>query len=622
MKYAFFLAALAGLAQCKDVVVESLVSVPPGWKKIRDADPSHPLKLRIALEQPNTALFEQTLYDVSNPEHVLYGKHLKRDELAQLMAPRGESTSAVLSWLRENVAESKVENQGEWINVLITVREAERLLDAKFAVYGYLDSGIEKVRALEYSVPEQVKEHITFIAPIIRFGQPKAQRNGIFDVVNANTAPVRAAAIPPQTLNVTACNASITPECLRALYKVGSYQADPSHGSLFGVCGYLDVSGTGDLNLATAILTHHQEYAKYDQLELFESAYAPYAIGENFTVTQINGGGNNQTDSTHDDVEANLDIQYATSMSYKTPIVYYSTGGLGPLVPDLDQPAPPSDNEPYLDFLTYILQQPDSALPQTITTSYGEDEQSVPRAYVEKVCQMLGQLGARGVSVIFSSGDTGPGSACQTNNGKNETRFLPIFPAACPYVTSVGATINVEPEAAVSFSSGGFSDVFDRPAYQAAAVPIYLAQLGKRWEGLYNPNGRGFPDVAAQGVYFHVFDHDQDILVSGTSAAAPTFAALVSLLNSARLSKNLPPMGFLNPWLYSVGWAGLTDIVNGGSRGCTGTDIYSGLPAPYVPYAGWNATTGWDPVTGLGTPLLDKLLDLSTPGWWLPSIGL
>ena len=50
---------------------------------------------------------------------------------------------------------------------------------------------------------------------------------------------------------------------------------------------------------------------------------------------------------------------------------------------------------------------------------------------------MFAQLGARGVSVLFSSGDTGVGSACQTNDGKNTTRFLPIFPAACPFVTSV-----------------------------------------------------------------------------------------------------------------------------------------------------------------------------------------
>jgi tripeptidyl-peptidase-1 len=70
-----------------------------------------------------------------------------------------------------------------------------------------------------------------------------------------------------------------------------------------------------------------------------------------------------------------------------------------------------NSNEPYLEFFSYLLKLPDSKLPQTLTTSYGEDEQSVPRAYAEKVCQMIGQLGARGVSVLFSSGEYGVPSA-------------------------------------------------------------------------------------------------------------------------------------------------------------------------------------------------------------------
>ena len=98
------------------------------------------------------------------------------------------------------------------------------------------------------------------------------------------------------------------------------------------------------------------------------------------------------------DGEANLDIQYAVSLSYKVPVNYYSTGGRGILVPDLDQPdINQNSNEPYLDFLHYILQQ--DVLPQTITTSYGEDEQSVPSSYATEVCGLFGQLGALGVSV-------------------------------------------------------------------------------------------------------------------------------------------------------------------------------------------------------------------------------
>jgi len=607
MRGSLLLAALlAAVGEGRSTMLESLPLKPDGWTRLRDATPETKLKLRIALKQPDAELFERTLYEVSDPAHPRYGKHLSRDQLSTLLAPRAESTATVRRWLRDSgVPDASVENDGEWINLRLTVRDASALLNTDFAVWGHDGTSVERVRALNYSVPEEVAKHVTFVAPITRFGQIRPQRDHIFEVVE--TPPqtrVAAAVIPPQALS-PACNTSITPECLRALYKVGSFEADSSKRSLLGVNGFLE------------------QWAKHDQLELFTNMYAPYAKDANFSEELINGGLNTQGPTDKDSGEANLDIQYAVAMAYKTDVKYYSTGGRGPLVPDLDQPdANDSSNEPYLEFFSYLLKQPDSKLPQTLTTSYGEDEQSVPRPYAEKVCQMIGQLGARGVSVIFSSGDTGVGSACQTNDGKNTTRFLPIFPASCPFVTSVGGTHYVDPEAAVSFSSGGFSDIWPRPLYQEVAVSQYLrTQLKDKWKGLYNPRGRGFPDVAAQGVRYHVFDNNRDVQVSGTSASAPTFAALISLLNSARLARGLPSLGFLNPWLYTIGQVGLTDIVHGGSTGCTGRDIYTGLPTPFVPYASWNATPGWDPVTGLGTPVFDKLLDLSTPGWKLPFIG-
>jgi tripeptidyl-peptidase-1 len=267
-----------------------------------------------------------------------------------------------------------------------------------------------------------------------------------------------------------------------------------------------------------------------------------------------------------------------------------------------------------MEFFTYLLSLENEKLPSVLSTSYGESEQSVGVEYANKVCDMIGQLGTRGVSVIFSSGDTGPGSACQTNDGKNTTRFAAIFPASCPYVTSVGGTYNIQPEKAVYFSSGGFSDLWKRPAYQDKAVTNYLEQLGSQWDGLYNASGRGFPDVAAQGLAFRVVDKGLTKPVGGTSASAPVFASIVALLNNARLAAGKPVLGFLNPWIYEVGYQGLNDIVDGGSQGCTGRSIYSGLPSARVPYASWNATDAWDPVTGYGTPDFEKLLRLSMGG--------
>lgn len=69
--------------------------------------------------------------------------------------------------------------------------------------------------------------------------------------------------------------------------------------------------------------------------------------------------------------------------------------------------------------------------------------------------------------------------------------------------------------------------------------------------------------------------------IGGTSASSPTFAGFVALLNDARLRLGQPPLGFLNPLLYTKGVAGFNDITTGNAPGC-GTE-------------GFNATTGWDP---------------------------
>jgi tripeptidyl-peptidase-1 len=177
-----------------------------------------------------------------------------------------------------------------------------------------------------------------------------------------------------------------------------------------------------------------------------------------------------------------------------------------PYIPDPVEPAgTPNENEPYLPYYEFLLSQPNHKLPQVITNSYGDDEQTVPEKYAIRVCNLIGILGMRGVSVLESSGDTGVGAACLNQDGKTP-QFNPVFPATCPYVTSVGGTVNLAPEIAWSGSSGGFSNYFKTAWYQEAAVQHYLSTYvsaeTKEYYGQYvNFTGRGFPDVAALSVH-------------------------------------------------------------------------------------------------------------------------
>ncbi|KAJ5469324.1 Tripeptidyl-peptidase sed2 [Penicillium diatomitis] len=568
-------------------VFDKLVAVPEGWRFSRTPRGDQPIKLQVALTQGDPAGFEQAVLDMSTPDHPNYGKHFKsHEEVKRMLQPRGESVEAVHQWL-EKAGITHIQQDADWMTFYTTVDKANSLLEANFQYYQNVNKPAERLRTLEYSVPDELVSHVNLVTPTTRFGQLHADDITMHGKSLIVDEDFRQAANPASS----DCNSAVTPQCLKDLYKVGDYKASASIGNKVAFTSYLE------------------QYARYADLALFEKNLAPYAEGQNFTVIEYHGGLNDQS-SPKDSSEANLDLQTIIGLSSPVPVTEFSTGGRGPLVPDLDQPdINDNNNEPYLDFLQNVVKMSDKELPQVISTSYGEDEQSVPASYARTVCNLIAQLGGRGVSVIFSSGDSGVGSACQTNDGKNTTRFPAQFPAACPWVTSVGATTGVAPERGVFFSSGGFSDLWERPSWQSHAVKAYLHKLGKVQAGLFNREGRAFPDVSAQGQSYAIYSGGRLGKVSGTSCSAPAFAGLVALLNDARIKAGKSTLGFLNPWLYKHPDT-LNDITEGGSTGCDGNARFGGSPngSPIVPYASWNATKGWDPVTGLGTPNFEKLL--------------
>jgi len=334
-------------------------------------------------------------------------------------------------------------------------------------------------------------------------------------------------------------------------------------------------------------LTHNQLQFRP---QTFFSMFRPDALGANVTVISVDGGLNDQTIP---GVEANLDNQYTEGITFPTPNIFYSTPGTAPTIND--SVTPPQRDEPYIDWLNFVLSHDD--MPFSFTTSYGGDEQTFPKEFAVRACNLFAQLGARGASIMFSSGDGGVGAGtCGTNDGTNRTIFQPVFPATCPFVTGVGATFQIAPEKGIFFSQGGFSVYFPRPSFQDKAVPPFLQKLGNTYKGLFNPAGRGVPDVSAQGEGFQVVVGGEVESVGGTSASSPTFAGIVTLLNDFRISNGKPSLGFLNPLLYSVGVPGFVDILLGNNPGC-------GTP-------GFNATEGWDAITGLGTPDFIKLKSL------------
>jgi len=246
-------------------------------------------------------------------------------------------------------------------------------------------------------------------------------------------------------------------------------------------------------------------------------------------------------------------------------------------------------------------------------------------------------MGLLGLSVMVASGDAGVTNIGHGDN--NCSPFVPQYPGSSPFVTSVGATalspvsdticknnFNGVPltcdkpvmEVAVAADNGmvwttggGFSNRSAIPSYQAAAVQAYLEKEsgGLPPANLWNSAGRAYPDVSAIGHNLLVIIGGAVDLADGTSASTPIFAGVVSLLNGLLLEASQQPLGFLNPLLYQAAEEDPSSFydVTIGDNACGEV-----LHPPHVaccPY-GFSATTGFDPVTGLGTPNFEVLANV------------
>ena len=134
------------------------------------------------------------------------------------------------------------------------------------------------------------------------------------------------------------------------------------------------------------------------------------------------------------------------------------------------------------------------------------------------------------------------------------------FPASCPYVVAVGATQGPESKkdeiacssetGGIVTSGGGFSSIFKQPPYQKDAVEGFFKNSDEKDlppKDQFHSKGRAYPDVSLLGYNYIIVDGGQFSAESGTSASAPVFAAMLSLINGELLAAGKPPVGFINP---------------------------------------------------------------------------
>jgi len=252
--------------------------------------------------------------------------------------------------------------------------------------------------------------------------------------------------------------------------------------------------------------------------------------------------------------------------------------------------------------------------------------------YVNRTNVEFMKLGTRGVTLLAASGDQGAPGDADTGCVDLFHPLNPLYPAASPWVTSVGATmlypesefttikapvchqsgitcasngteVSCQYPTALITSGGGFSEYAPRPSYQDSAVEAYFTSGARFPPGFfYKKENRGIPDVAGVGHSYLIVAEGQWEVVDGTSCSTPMWGAIITILNNVRLSAGKSPIGFANPFLYQT-YASTPSAFNDitvGNNKCT---------EEICCLFGYEAAPGWDAVTGLGTPNVAKLIE-------------
>lgn len=332
-----------------------------------------------------------------------------------------------------------------------------------------------------------------------------------------------------------------------------------------------------------------------------------------------NSGTATLQNGSSDENESDIDLEWTGGVARDATIVFVFTGS----------------SKDVFDAMGYAIT---ADLAPVISMSYGNCEAN-NASVIPTGESWLKQANAQGQTVVASSGDAGAAD-CDDAGAANAKGGLAVdYPASSPEVSGVGGTTFQEggntsaywqaqgssdeissarsyiPEVAwnntghvvggttegLSASGGGISTKFSKPSWQNT--------------GSFTGTMRYVPDVALaadpdhDGYLFCTSNTDgtgtctsgfrdsstQDLTVAGgTSFSSPVFAGILTLIGQ---KAGLKGLGNANPVLYQLA----------ASSGSLFHDITSGnniVPTSSGQNIGYSSAAGYDPVTGLGSPVV------------------
>jgi subtilase family serine protease len=609
--------------------------------RTRSARSSERLRFRVYLASRDAAGAEAEARAVSDPASPRFRQYLSDAEIVARYSPTTEAVAAVRGWLSSaGFAVGEVPTNRQYVEATGTIDQINRAFDVSMGRYG-----VQGVQLLspdrDLTVPGEIgafvsavigteQSQVLFRPDHVRPDTDRAQPASALaagaqpDAVQPapgfrNARPcsdywgeLQATNLPrfgnyPYPLNIAPCG--YRPPQLRRAYGAD----DALHHGFDGTGSSVAII---DAYASPTIFSDAQTYSQRNDPEhvLTRAQFSQHIFPPDHSLE-----GPDQCDAAGWYGEETLDVEAVHAMAPGAHITYVGAASCEDTVMD--------------KALNYVVS---NHVADIISNSYGNLGEQVPAAEVTAFHQIVREAAMKGIGVYFSSGDSGDEVA---NLGRPE----PDFPATDPWVTSVGGTslgigrdrltvvetgwettkstlvgTHFEPPAPGDFlygAGGGTSRLYGQPWYQKGHVPDRLAMKNHR----NGAKGRVSPDISTVGdpntgmligitqTFTRGVFYDQ-YRIGGTSLSCPLLAGLMAIADQI----TGPAHGFINPSLYArQGTRSLIDVkhvnnadvridfINGVTKSegfvtSVRTFDYQGLAI--------HTTTGYDDVTGLGTP--------------------
>jgi large repetitive protein len=563
-----------------------------------------------ASQEQSLQVLLDNLHTKSSPQ---YHQWLTPDGFRTRFGASPEAIQEVTAWLAaQGFRIDSVGRSGRWIQFSGTAAQVEGAFQTE--MHHYLMNGTQHIaNANDLSLPAEVSPFVSAVLPLHNFSFKRPILGPYYTVhrdSQGNLVPTN----PAFTISNTGTRHFVTPGDYAKIYDLTSLYQNGANGS------------------GQTIAIVARSNVELTDVTTFRSIFG---LPPNNPTIIIDGADPGFTFS-GDAVEASLDVEWAGAVAPNAAI-------------DLVISASTATTDGVDLSSAYII---DNNLAPIMTVSFGECESALGAAENAFYNSLWQQAAAQGISVFVSAGDSGAAGCDDPNFGPATKGIAVSGLASTPFATAIGGTefnengndstfwnltngpgftssLGYIPEAAWNEScdpavttclfnqsnlfagGGGASTIYAKPGWQVTSIP-----------GVPNDGHRDIPDVslaaaATHDGYLFCFEgscqttsdsNGQPVLlnasvVGGTSAGAPSFAAIMAIVDQQTNQRQ----GLVNYALYPLAAAENFANCNSSSRtnpgvssSCIFNDTTTGNNSvPGQP--GFNAGIGYDLVTGLGS---------------------